>query len=71
MCVGGLSKVTPPVLPSQQGSQLTKEQLLLKMETVDRDIAATESQILALQKRQVGALASFFVFNDTGLCLMS
>lgn len=31
----------------------SKEELLLMMEKVDRDIAATETQISALQKRQV------------------
>ena len=47
----------PPSHPSSAagsggGSQLSKEQLLMKMEAVDRDIAATESQITSLQKRQ-------------------
>ena len=42
----------PPPAPLVSGSGLpTKEQLLQKMETVDRDIAATEGQIVALQKR--------------------
>ena len=49
---------TAPPTPSttQVGSssgQPSKEQLLQKMDTVDRDIAATEGQISALQKRQV------------------
>lgn len=44
-----LTEATPPSLPSQP----SKEQLLQKMEKVDRDIAATEGQIAALQKKQV------------------
>ena len=47
-------ETTPPTPSAQSGSssgQPTKEQLLQKMETVDRDIAATEGQIAALQKR--------------------
>jgi hypothetical protein len=43
----------PPPAPSSSGSlPLTKEQLLLRMEAVDREIAATEAQIVSLQKRQ-------------------
>ena len=45
---------TPPE-PSSSGSpkRPSKEELLQMMERVDRDIAATESQIAALQKKQV------------------
>ena len=55
---GGPFPDTAPSTPSttQVGSssgQPSKEQLLQKMDTVDRDIAATEGQISALQKRQV------------------
>ena len=42
----------PPPPPSLGSGRLTKEQLLQKIEAVDRDIAATESQIAALLKRQ-------------------
>lgn len=44
---------TPPATSGGLCSQHSKEQLLQKMETVDRDIAATEEQISTLQKRQV------------------
>lgn len=53
-------EVAPPTPPATSGglnSQHSKEQLLQKMETVDRDITATEEQISTLQKRQVGPLA--------------
>ena len=44
---------TPPTPSGGSSGQPSKEQLLQKMDTVDRDIAATEDQISALQKRQV------------------
>lgn len=47
---------TPPATSGGLSSQQSKEQLLQKMETVDRDIAATEEQISTLQKRQVSLL---------------
>ena len=54
---GSLPDTAPPTPPTTQmgasSGQPSKEQLLQKMDTVDRDIAATEGQISALQKRQV------------------
>ena len=45
-------------------SKQTKEELLQMMDRVDRDIAATESQIAALLKKKVcGALSLFFLRN--------
>ena len=40
-------------LPTKAPGKPTKEELLQMMERVDRDIAATEGQIAALQKKQV------------------
>lgn len=48
---------TPPATSGGLSTQQSKEQLLQKMETVDRDISATEGQISTLQKKQVKLLA--------------
>ena len=42
----------PSLPPPSSSVQLTKEQLLLKMESVDREIAATEEQITSLLKKK-------------------
>ena len=48
----GVSLPDPAPPQSVASGQLSKDQLLLRMETVDRDIAATERQIAALLKKQ-------------------
>ena len=55
------TKTPPEPSTSVSPKRPTKEELLQMMERVDRDIAAMESQITALQKKQVSSSSNILV----------
>ena len=68
----------PKTLGEKRGNSLvisqmpSKEELLMMMEKVDRDIAAAETQISALQKKQVSNnLTRDGVYDDSNLYHLS